>query len=147
MWLSLILTLSSQVFIPLWLQSKESACNAGGKKDQVWPLDKEDPLEEEMATHSSILAWKNPLDGGASNATSMGLQRVGYDWKTFTAAYWPMPYDSENMIQFHKKHTTHSPTNAVYTDTSLLNMLVEDTRNDKMICCLSSVILAKNDKF
>ena len=25
----------------------------------------EDPLEEEMATHSSILAWKNPMDGGA----------------------------------------------------------------------------------
>ena len=60
MWLSLILTLSSQVFIPLWLQSKESAWNAGGKKDQVWSLDKEDPLEDEMATHSSILAWKIP---------------------------------------------------------------------------------------
>ena len=24
----------------------------------------EDPLEKEMATHSSILAWKNPMDGG-----------------------------------------------------------------------------------
>ena len=58
-----------------------------------------------------------------------------------------MPYDSENMIQFHKKHSTHSPTSAVYTDTSLLNMLVEDTRNDKMICALSYVILAENGKF
>ena len=28
---------------------------------QVWSLDWEDPLEEEMATHSSILAWKSPL--------------------------------------------------------------------------------------
>ena len=28
-------------------------------------LDQEDPLEKEMATHSSTLAWKNPMDGGA----------------------------------------------------------------------------------
>ena len=33
----------------------ESACNAG---DQVQFLDQEDPLEKEMATHSSILAWR-----------------------------------------------------------------------------------------
>ena len=33
---------------------KDSACNAG---DQVQSLDQEDPLEKEMATHSSILAW------------------------------------------------------------------------------------------
>ena len=28
---------------------------------QVWPLCQEDPLEEDMATHSSILAWEIPL--------------------------------------------------------------------------------------
>ena len=28
---------------------------------QVWSLDREDPLEEEMATHSSVLAWRIPL--------------------------------------------------------------------------------------
>ena len=28
-------------------------------------LGREDPLEKEMATHSSTLAWKNPMDGGA----------------------------------------------------------------------------------
>ena len=31
----------------------------------VQPLGWEDPLEKEMATHSSTLAWKNPMDGGA----------------------------------------------------------------------------------
>ena len=36
---------------------KESACNAG---DQVQSLGQEDPLEKEMATRSSILAWKIP---------------------------------------------------------------------------------------
>ena len=100
-----------------------------------------------MATHSSILAWKIPWTEEPHRLQSMGLQRVGHDWETFTAAYWPMPYDSENMIQFHKKHSTHLPTNAVYIHTSLINMLVEDIRNDKMICSLSSVILAKNGKF
>ena len=36
----------------------------------------EDPLEEGMATHSSILAWSFPLDRGAWWATAMGLQGV-----------------------------------------------------------------------
>ena len=31
----------------------------------VQSLGREDPLEKEMATHSSTLAWKNPMDGGA----------------------------------------------------------------------------------
>ena len=36
-------------------------------------LDWEDPLEEEMATNSSILAWKNPMDKGAWQATVYGV--------------------------------------------------------------------------
>ena len=40
---------------------------------QVRSLGQEDPLEEEMATHSGILAWKNPMDRGAWWAT---VQRV-----------------------------------------------------------------------
>ena len=36
---------------------------------QVQFLGWEDPLEQEMATHSSILAWRNPMDGGAWWAT------------------------------------------------------------------------------
>ena len=39
----------------------------------------EDPLEEKMATHSSILAWKNPMDRGAWWATVHGVTRVGHD--------------------------------------------------------------------
>ena len=41
---------------------KESACNA---KTWVRSLGWEDPLEEGMATHSSILAWRIPMDRGA----------------------------------------------------------------------------------
>ena len=32
---------------------------------QVQSLGQEDPLDKEMTTHSSTLAWKNPMDGGA----------------------------------------------------------------------------------
>ena len=39
----------------------------------------EDPLEKEMATHSSTLAWKIPFTEEPSRLQSMGLQRVGRD--------------------------------------------------------------------
>ena len=39
----------------------------------------EDTLEEEMATYSSILAWKNPWTEERGRLQSKGLQRVGYD--------------------------------------------------------------------
>ena len=39
----------------------------------------EDPLEKEMATHSSILAWKIPWTEELGRLQSMGLQRVGHD--------------------------------------------------------------------
>ena len=42
-------------------------------------LDQEDPLEEEMATYSSILAWKIPGIEEPGGLQSIGLQRVGYD--------------------------------------------------------------------
>ena len=44
----------------------------------VQSLGQEDPLEEGMAIHSSILAWRLPMDRGAWQE-SMGLQRVGHD--------------------------------------------------------------------
>ena len=45
----------------------------------------EDPLEEEMDTCSSILAWRNPWTEEPGRLQSMGLQRVGYDWVTNTS--------------------------------------------------------------
>ena len=41
----------------------------------VWSLGQQDPLEEEMATHSSILAWKNSMDSGAWKATVYGVTK------------------------------------------------------------------------
>ena len=44
--------------------------------------DQEDPLEKEMATHSSILAWKIPRTEELGGLQSMGSQRVGHDLVT-----------------------------------------------------------------
>ena len=43
-------------------------------------------LEEEMATHSSVLAWRIPGTGEPSGLPSMGLHRVGHDWSNLAAA-------------------------------------------------------------
>ena len=47
--------------------------------NQVQSLGQEDSLEEEMATHSSILAWKIPQTEEPGRLQSMGSQRVGHD--------------------------------------------------------------------
>ena len=41
----------------------------------VQSLGQEDPLEKEMATHTSIVAWKNPMDGEACRATVHGVTK------------------------------------------------------------------------
>ena len=84
-------------FLPRWLSGKEFASNAG--------LGQEDPLKEEMATHSSILAWKMPWTEESNGLESMGSQRVGYNWVTehtqlfirnCTSRNWPF-WDSHNV--------------------------------------------------
>ena len=45
----------------------------------VQSLDWEDPLQEEVATHSSVLAWKIPWTKGPGGLQSIGLQRMGHD--------------------------------------------------------------------
>ena len=49
---------------------------------RVRSLGGEHPLEKEMATHSSILAWGNPMDRGAWRATVHGVTRVGHNSAT-----------------------------------------------------------------
>ena len=45
----------------------------------VQSLGREDPLEKEMTTHSSILAWRIPWTEERGGLQSMGSQRVGHD--------------------------------------------------------------------
>ena len=55
-------------------------CNAG--ETWVQSLDQENPLEKEMATHSSILAWEIPWTEEPGRLQSMGSQTVGYELVT-----------------------------------------------------------------
>jgi len=49
------------------------------QETQVRPLGQEDPLQEEMATHSCILAWKIPWTVDPNELQFKGLQRVRHD--------------------------------------------------------------------
>ena len=49
------------------------------QETQVRSLSGEDPLEKEMATHSSVLAWRIPWSEEPGGLQSMGSQRVRYD--------------------------------------------------------------------
>ena len=53
-----------------------------------WSLSWEDPLEEGMATHSSIPAWRIPMDRETWRGQSMGLHRARHDWGT---EHWAHP--------------------------------------------------------
>ena len=57
---------------PGGLVVKNRLANAG---EYVWSLGWEDPLEKEKATHSSILAWRIPMDTGAWRATVCGVSK------------------------------------------------------------------------
>ena len=49
------------------------------QKTQVQSLGQEDPLEKEMAIHSSTIAWKIPCTEETGRLQSMGSQKVGHD--------------------------------------------------------------------
>ena len=61
---------------PVYSSGKESACHAGDLGSiPAW----EDPLEKDVATYSSILAWRIPCTEEPGGPQSMRLQRVGLD--------------------------------------------------------------------
>ena len=52
------------------------------QETRVSSLGREDPLEMEMATHSSILAWRIPWTDEPGGLQAVGSWRVGHDWAT-----------------------------------------------------------------
>ena len=57
------------------------------QKTGVWSLGQEDPLEEGMATHSSILAWRISWTEEPGELQSKGSQRVGQDWSNLACMH------------------------------------------------------------
>ena len=68
-------------------EGKESSCQRRTCKEmQLQSLDRENPLEEEMATQSNILAWRIPWTQEPGGLQSTGLQRVRYE--RLSTVYW-----------------------------------------------------------
>ena len=65
--------------VPRWLSGEKKRISLLMLEMQVQSLVQEDPLESEMATHSSILAWKTPWTEEPGRLQPMTLQRVGHD--------------------------------------------------------------------
>ena len=76
----IVVELPSSVIV-LWpsLVAQTVKCLPTVQETRVRSLGREDPLEKEMATHSSILAWKIPWTEEIGWLLSMGSQRVGHD--------------------------------------------------------------------
>ena len=74
------------------------------QETQVWSLSREDPLEKEMAIHSSILAWEVPWTEVPGGLQSMGLSRVRHELTTKQQAVhsrlrWGQPYAPSGRLQ------------------------------------------------
>ena len=59
----------------------------GMQDTQVQPLGQEDPLEEGMATHSSILAWRIPRTEEPGRLESIGSQRIRHYWRNLACTH------------------------------------------------------------
>ena len=69
------------LFMPIYTAQMVN-CLPIMRETRVQSLGREDPLEKEMATHSSIHAWKIPWTEEPGGLQCMGSQRVGHNWAT-----------------------------------------------------------------
>ena len=84
-WFTRFLRPSTQVKRGCWIdkQSQRGLCIPGAQQwGQLFISPSGSQLEKEMASHSSILAWKIPWTEEPGRLQSMGSQRVGHDWVT-----------------------------------------------------------------
>ena len=70
------------------------------QETQVQSLGKKDPLEKEMATHSSTLAWKIPWTEESCRLQSIGLQRVRHDWATSLSFQGTLCLPRERLVMY-----------------------------------------------
>ena len=96
-------------------------------------------LEKEMATHSSILAWRIPGTGEPRGLTSMGSHRVGHDWSDLAAAatvhlsIWRLISSSSGLFFFFNLRPVRGVSKPCSTAFSLLSL---ESLLDKRSCSL-----------
>ena len=90
-------------------------------------------LEKEMATHSSVLAWRIPGTGEPGGLPSMGSHRVGHDWSDLAAAAAAVQFSHSVMSnslwprELHARPPCPSPTPRVYSNSCPLSQWCNPT--------------------
>ena len=74
------------LYFPGGAGGKESKCQC---RSGTWSLSQEDPLEEGMATHSSILAWRSPWLEQPGRLWSIGLHGIGHNRSNLALTHLP----------------------------------------------------------
>ena len=98
--------------LPLWasLVAKMVKHLLAMKETQVQSLGREDPMEKEMATDSSILAWRIPWTAEPGRLQSMGSQRVRHEQLSHThilSLFLISKWSFKRSTHKHKKHTDY----------------------------------------
>ena len=87
-------------WLPWWLSIKESACSAGDARD-LSLIPEEDPLEEEMATHSRIFAWEIPWQRSLASYNPWGHKESDFTFFLFflsnEVTFWPKSQESTEL--------------------------------------------------
>ena len=91
------------------LVAQRLKCLPPMQETRVQSLGQEDPLEKEMATHSSILAWRIPRTEELGRLQSMGSQRVGHDWVTSLSLSLPDPWSTKHTSVYSSETSLHQP--------------------------------------
>ena len=89
------------------------------KETQVQSLGREDPLEEGMATHSSILAWRTPWTEEPGGLQSIESQRVRHKWSDLAHRH-PLASNSSHTLISRLEHGVGSPSWQTPTSVSSL---------------------------
>jgi len=104
----------------------------GMQETRVWSLGRDDPLEKEMATHSSVLAWRIPWTKEPGRLQSMGSQRAGHSWKWLT-----------HTIDSYYTHQRHPPPQVVRLYSRYwLSCLIQFKARWKLQCVLCCAVLS-----
>ena len=79
---------------------KNLPANAGDIRD-AWALGGEDPMEKEMATHSSILGWRILWTEEPDGLRSIGSQSVGHSWSDLAHNFYVFAYVAHRNSSVH----------------------------------------------
>ena len=114
-----------------WTTDKEYTCQCRRCR-KCRPLGWKDPLEEEMATHSSILAWEIPWAEEPGGLQSTGSQTVRHDWATEHTHY----DTCYNINKPQKHHASSKKTLLIHHKNEVQEQtkLIYDLRNQSSGC-------------